>query len=150
MISKKLLDCVDKVNFINNMRGLKVPHKCKKVDLEIGRFKSEIGFNLDEQYKCLMEVVNGVWFNGMVIFPLSLNEEEEETIIEANLEFQDLFEEDYIYYGNFDDELYCYNVKEKEYQAIEYSSDYAWNRFGTAEEMFIYMIERGLSSVDLS
>lgn len=104
------------------------------------KFKRKIGFKLDEDYLLLMEKMNGVYFNGMNIFPIKKTLDDE-SIMERNEELRDSFE-DYIFYGNFDEELYCYHIESGDYQGIAYDSDYAWKSFASINEMFIYMMKR--------
>lgn len=106
------------------------------------KFKRKIGFELDQDYLLLMEKMNGVFGNGMSIFPIKKTLHDE-SIMERNDELIDAFE-DYIFYANFDEELYCYNIQEKEYQAIAYDSNYPWKHFKNIEDMFIFVLRRCL------
>ena len=106
------------------------------------KFKRKIGFELDKDYLLLMEKMNGVFCNGMSIFPIKKTLHDE-SITERNDELIDSFE-NYIFYANYDEELYCYNIEEEEYQAIAYDSDYPWQKFSTIQEMFIYVLRRCL------
>jgi hypothetical protein len=106
------------------------------------RFKKRIGHGLDDTYLALMAKSNGVMFNGMKIFPLSKHAHQDETIVIANEDMHEHLSEDYIFYGNFDAELYGYHIETGEYHAIEYSCDSVWDKFISADAMFIYMINR--------
>jgi hypothetical protein len=152
MISEELKRCLDKVNqiidqkaFLHREQGV---HK-RALETESLRFKKEIGLALDDTYLALMAKTNGVMFNGMVIFPLHKHQYRDETITQANEDLREHYSEDYLFYGNFDEELYCYHIPSGGYQAIEYVGEPVWNKFDSADEMFIYMIKRGLSSVGI-
>lgn len=119
------------------------------VNLASKRFEKEIGIELDKVYLELSLYYNGILFNGMVIFPLLKHNNFNETIIQANIEFRENLYKEYIYYGSFDEELYVYNIKESLYYAIEYSSGRVFKNFLNIDDMFIYMIKRSLSSVNI-
>ncbi len=106
------------------------------------KFKRKIGFELDKDYLSLMEKMNGVFWNGMRIYPIKKTLDDE-SIMEMNEELRDSFE-NYIFYANYDEELYCYHIELNEYHAIAYDSDYPWKNFNSIEDMFIYVLKRSL------
>jgi hypothetical protein len=109
---------------------------------ESARFTENTGLTLDAEYLALMAVTNGVLFNGMTIFPFRKHEHCDETIAQANDDMREHLSDEYLYYGSFDEELYCYHIPSAGYQAIEYAGMPVWEYFESANAMFMYMMNR--------
>jgi hypothetical protein len=153
MISEQLQLCLNRINQEIDDDDYEYREEgCDERDLESEslRFKKHIGLGLDDEYLALMSETNGVLFNGMIIFPLRQHEHCDETIAQANEDLREHFNKDYLFYGNFDEELYGYHTISGEYHAIEYAGEPVWNQFDSADDMFIYMIKRVLSSVGIT
>jgi hypothetical protein len=152
MISDKLQQCLDKMNQVIDQKSfLHREGGCdeRTIERESVSFTTQVGRALDETYLALMSNANGVMFNGMVIFPLCKHAHRDLSIAQENEDLREHFSEDYLFYGNFDEELYCYHIPTEKYLAIEYATDSPWEQFASADEMFAYMIKRGLSSVGI-
>jgi hypothetical protein len=153
MLSDELQKCLGKVNAEIDHDAYEFREEgCDKRTLETEslRFKKVTGLTLDEDYLVLMAQSNGIMFNGLVIFPLRQHANYEETITQFNDDFRDHYNDEYLFYGYYDEELYCYHTPSCEYQAIEYVGEPVWKKFDSASDMFIFMIKRGLSSVGIS
>lgn len=141
----KLEALVDQVaEQLRGRPGPAVPDPCGEEDIAIAdaSFKAAFGQPFPEAYKRVLRHANGVSYNGLVIWPAKLEGIFDESIYQANATLREDFSGDYIYYGNMDEELYVFDLKTREYCAIEYVGKPVWKRFESAEEMFEFMLER--------
>lgn len=116
----------------------------RTIETESLRFKKKTGLNLSNEYLDLMAETNGVLFNDMVIHPLRKHNNHDETILQFNEDMREQFSDEFIYYGKFDEELYCFHIPSGQYQAIEYVGSQPWKVFDSADSMFIFMMKRRL------
>jgi hypothetical protein len=145
MISKELKQSLDRLNQeIDDDEYEYRETGCdgRTIESESMRFQENTGLTLDAEYLALMAVTNGVMFNGMTIFPLRKHEHCDETIAQANDDMREHLSDEYLYYGSFDEELYCYHIPSAGYQAIEYAGMPVWEYFESANAMFMYMMNR--------
>lgn len=145
-ILTKIETLVDQAN--ERMRGspgaISGPCSEEEIAAADARFKAAFGQPFPEAYKRVLRRANGVYYDGLVIWPAKTEEFFDETIHQANNSLSQDFSEDYIYWGNMDEELYVFDLRTRGYCAIEYVGKPVWMRFENAEEMFVFMLERAL------
>ena len=101
--------------------GLTIPPPCSEDEI----LKAEKAFNakfkgdFPDAYKRVLRRANGISHNGLTVWPAKREPLFRETILEANVDFQENFSDDFIYYGQWDEELYVFDLRTKEYCAIE-------------------------------
>lgn len=115
---------------------------------EVARLKQAVSaqFNyiLPPAFEQLLSYSNGVLFNGLTIWPTDKYWVFHESFIDANTNLRNSFDNQIIYFGTRDEELYIYNPNSEMYQAIEYVGKSEWACFTDAEEMFEFMLARAL------
>lgn len=141
----KLDDLVDQAT--EQLKGRPVPaipQPCieKEIAEAESNFTAAFGKPFPEAYKRILRRANGISYNGLVIWPAKPESLFQETIYKANATLREDFSEDYIYYGNMDEELYVFDLRTQEYCALEYVGKPIWKHFSSAEEMFTFMLER--------
>lgn len=106
-------------------------------------FLREFGQELPHAYRRVLAVADGVDHNGLTIWPVQhCHPPFRQTLIEANRDLRDSFNEDYLYLAQLDEELYVYDTRQAEYQAIELVGQPVWERFDSDEDMFVFLLER--------
>lgn len=108
------------------------------------RFKSKFGFEWPEAYWTVMSVCNGIRFNGMKIHPAVESPGFRETLEQFNEDLRESFFEGFIYLGQRDEELYVWDEKRRLYCATEFAGRPIWREFTSADEMFTFLLRRGL------
>lgn len=115
---------------------------------EIVRLKQSFQFKFDYVLPLIFEELlgfsNGVLFNGLTIWPTDKYWLFQESLIEANSNLRESFNDQFLYLGTRDEELYVYNQSARSYQAIEYVGEAEWANFSDAEEMIVFMLTRSL------
>ncbi len=107
-------------------------------------FFKKFNYNLPAIFEKLLSLSNGILFNGLTIWPTHKYWLFLESFIEANTHLRESFNNNLIYFGTRDEELYVYNLQVETYQALEYVGEAEWNDFATADEMFEFMLSRAL------
>lgn len=113
-------------------------HALKKTVFE------KFNYILPSSFEKLLVCSNGVLFNGLTIWPTKKYWLFHESFIEANLQLRESFNNNFIYFGTRDEELYIFNVEKQQYQAIEYVGEAEWETFKDAEKMIQFMLARTL------
>jgi hypothetical protein len=108
------------------------------------RFKSKFGFELPDAYWVVMSVCNGIRFNGMTICPAVQSPGFRETLEQFNEDLRDSLYSRFIFLGQRDEELYVWDETRRMYCATEFSGRPIWREFSSAEEMFTFLLRRGL------
>jgi hypothetical protein len=116
--------------------------------VEINKLKNEFlsnfQFTLPDIYTQILSFSNGILYNGLTVWPTHKYWLFRESIIEANKNLRDTFNDQFIYFGIRDEELYIYNVPEQKFQAIEFVGQPVWTQFSDADEMMKFMLQRAL------
>lgn len=120
------------------------PNPCSEdeIDQLAQLFERKFKFPLPEAYKRVLRRANGVLHNGLTIWPAKPEKAFRETLVEANDDLREHFSMDYLYFGQRDEELYVYDLRRKEYCAIEFVGKPVWKQFLNAESMVEFMLER--------
>lgn len=105
-------------------------------------FRDEFGHDFPAAYKRILALTNGVYFDGMTIWPAMPEPGFEESILQANRDLRETFSEDFIYFGQNGEELFVLNLKTGCFCAIEFVGKPVWAEFADADEMFRFMLER--------
>jgi hypothetical protein len=120
------------------------PAPCDEGAIEAAgrRFMQAYGERLPDAYKRILRVSDGVLHNGLTIWPVAPHPVFRQTIFEANEDLRDSFDERYLYFGQWDEELYVYDLPRQRYCAIEFVGKPVWNEFDNDEQMFEFMLRR--------
>lgn len=121
------------------------PAPCDSAAIERARreFRRALGVDLPDAYCRVLAVADGVDHNGLTLWPVQHHALPfRQTLIEANLDLRDSFDEDYAYLAQLDEELYVYDSRTHEYLAIEFVGRPVWAKFASAEEMLAFALER--------
>jgi len=106
-------------------------------------FEREFGSALPEVYRRVLAVADGVEHNGLTIWPARHRGFPfRQTLIEANQDLRDNFDEALLYLAQLDEELYVYDPRSEQFQAIELVGMPVWETFASAEEMFLFLLQR--------
>ncbi|MFJ4143734.1 SMI1/KNR4 family protein [Pseudomonas sp. NPDC089734] len=124
-----------------------VPQPCPEQSIMQAEaaFKQALGVEFPEVYKRILRRANGVMYNGLTIWPAVSEPLFQETLLEANNDLRDAFSEEFIYFGQLDEELYVLQLNSQTYCAIEFVGKPIWKRFRDAHEMFEFMLNRAFS-----
>lgn len=106
------------------------------------RFMQAYGEPLPAAYQRILRVSDGVLHNGLIVWPVAPHAVFRQTLFEANDDLRDSFDERYLYFGQWDEELYVFDTTTKRYCAIEFVGKPVWNEFDNDEQMFEYMLRR--------
>ncbi|MDG9882465.1 hypothetical protein N7650_06425 [Pseudomonas sp. GD04058] len=107
------------------------------------RFDQAFGSPLPAVYRQVWGVADGVNHNGLTIWPARhLGFPFQQTLIDANRDRRDLFDENLLYLAQLDEEFYVCDTRTGHYQAIEMVGMPVWKSFASAEEMFLFLLER--------
>ncbi|MDR2092798.1 MAG: hypothetical protein LBP58_05725 [Azoarcus sp.] len=121
------------------------PKPCDTATIERARreFRRALGIELPDAYCRVLVVADGVDHNGLTIWPVQqCNPPFRQTLVEANIDLRDSFDENYLYLAQLDEELYVYDTRTHEYLAIEFVGKPVWAKFASDEEMFAFLLER--------
>ncbi|MDU9392021.1 hypothetical protein ACIP1T_28180 [Pseudomonas japonica] len=121
------------------------PQGCAPALLERAaqQFRREFGSELPQACLRVLRVADGVDHNGLTLWPVNHRGLPfRQNLFEANRDLRDSFDEDLIYLAQLDEELYVYDTRSREYQAIEMVGLPVWEQFASAEEMFLFLLER--------
>lgn len=119
---------------------------CTQGEIEAleAEFHKKFNTKLPEAYKQLVGLLNGVDFNTLFIWPLKAGSFFPKNLLQINTELRHTFSEEFFYFGKMGEELYVYNIKNKNFSAIDYVDKSIFKQFDTAESMFIFMLETSL------
>ena len=106
------------------------------------RFHHSFGCVLPEAYKRVLQCADGIYHNGLIVWPIGKSPLFHETIFEANENLRESPDDDFLYFGNMDEELYIFDIQRQQYCAIEYAGRSIWNEFKDDLEMFEFMLQR--------
>lgn len=140
-------DLVDNITlFLKDGAASAIPRPCSEDEISKAEtaFSAEFHHVFPEAYKRVLRRANGLAHNGLIIWPAAPESLFQETILQANTDQRENFSDDFIYYGQIDEELYVFDINTEKYFAIEYVGKSVWKKFESAEEMFEFMLKRAL------
>jgi hypothetical protein len=122
------------------------PGPCPDGDIQAAEraFREEFGRDFPNGYKRLVALSNGVYFDGMTIWPATPEAGFEETILEANRDLRDTFSGDFLYFGQNGEELFALDLRTDRFVAIEFVGKPVWAEFADSVEMIRFMLHRNL------
>ncbi|MED4014646.1 YrhA family protein [Sutcliffiella cohnii] len=101
------------------------------------------GFTLPDEYKHFLMIVNGLDFNGLVIYGVDNNllETEIEEVIPGFIESNAIWYENewlkqFVFFGDSDIALYCYDLDQKVYLELDKPSCTIMNTFHDFNSMY--------------
>lgn len=107
------------------------------------RFGQAFGSELPAVYRRVWAVADGVDHNGLTLWPAEHRGLPfRQILLDANRDLRDLFSEHLLYLAQLDEELYVQDTRTGQYQAIELVGMPVWETFASAEEMFLFLLER--------
>lgn len=110
------------------------------------RFELIFGIAMPDVYKRSLKFTNGMFFNGLKLFPLFPTPFFEEDIFEYNEDVNGP-EPDRVIFFTIDDELYIYDNESNKFAASEHYGG-IWKEFDSAEEMFEFGFKRVFEDPD--
>ncbi|USK34304.1 SMI1/KNR4 family protein [Bacillus sp. F19] len=125
-------------------------------DTEIIKMKQHIkqkfgNIALPESYIEFLKIVNGLDFNGLVIYGVDkvLTDKEEDEEIQGFIETNELWYENdwkkqYIFFGDSDTAWYCYDLKESMYEELDKPSGTLIQSFDNFDSMLSDALETTL------
>jgi hypothetical protein len=126
--------------------GYPAIHPCTDSEIEDAnyQFTSEMGHGFPDGYIQLLRLTNGIYQNGLTIWPIKENIVLRESILEANRQLQDTLSDSYIYFAQLDEELYVFDRESKTWCGIEYVGLPVWIEFQSAEKMYEFILDRAI------
>jgi hypothetical protein len=120
------------------------PSACAEADIAEAdqRFSRLFGRTLPDAYKRVLRRANGAKHNGLIVWPIARHTIFRETIFEANTDLRENFDDRFLYFGQWDEELYVLDVGRQQYCAIEFVGKDVWIEFNDDVEMFEFMLKR--------
>lgn len=103
-------------------------------------FKRLVGHDLPEAYRELLRLSDGVYQDGLTLWPTVANEEFDESIVEANLSFRELVHDGYLYLGQRDDSVFVQDIATGRFLAVELNGLSDWEEFSSCEAMIEFML----------
>jgi len=92
------------------------------------------------EYINMVELANGIDFNGLVIY--SLKNESEESIYEVNdIWHENIHLKNYLFYADSDTSWYCYDVNNKRFCELDKPSGEVIQTYSTFDDMINVAIE---------
>lgn len=143
---RSIEDLLAAIRLKNDDWGEPTHDPCPADDIQSAEeaFRDEFGHDFPAAYKRILALTNGVYFDGMTIWPAMPEPGFEETILQANRDLRETFSGDFIYFGQNGEELFVLNPKTGCFCAIEFVGKPVWAEFADADEMFRFMLERNL------
>jgi hypothetical protein len=132
-------------------RSWSPPASEAEIDALARAFQRRFRHALPESYKRVLQVANGLHFNGMTLWPTARKTFPSmvwESLIEVNIDLREGFAEEFLYFGQMDEELYVFEPSTGIYKAIEYTCLDGWKTFKDAEAMLVYLLRRALAIFD--
>lgn len=128
----------------DSLREERRPPQCTdaQIDSADRAFTKQLGHPLPEAYKRVLYCANGLKHNGLIVWPIRPYFVFQQTIFEANEDLRDSLSDQFLYYGQWDEELYVFDLDRKRYCAIEFVGKQAWMEFEDDTKMFEFMMHR--------
>lgn len=106
------------------------------------RFAKEFNFALPEAYKRVLRRADGVMHNGLIVWSIDKHPIFRQTIFDANADMRENFDDRFLYFGQWDEELYVFDLTQQQYCAIEFVGKPVWIEFDDDVQMFEFMLQR--------
>ena len=147
---KKIMEEMQLIKKQFDKYGIKIPSGCSDAMITdfLSDFEQEFNYTIDLGYIEFIRTLNGLEFNGFIIYPCVKNEENEsvsgEDIIESNLTWIDGDESfmEKTVFAESDIDLYIKDLKTLDYQIVSKYSDEVFERFDSFEDLIVYGIKK--------
>ena len=142
MTIEELVDAMTK--YLAKDEVINVPRPCAESEILAAdsSFKSQFSQSFPEAYKRVLRRSNGVSHNGLTIWPLKPEPIFRETIFQANSDLRENFSDKFIYFAQYDEELYVFDIEKKAWCAIEFVGKPVWKQFSNPDEMIQFVLDR--------
>ncbi|MDP4176377.1 MAG: YrhA family protein [Bacteroidota bacterium] len=111
----------------------------------ISEFQEEVyedfGYKVPEEYTLFLSYINGVRFNGLVIYGVDdyiteCNNNEDTGFIESNeLWYENAWQKEYMFFGHSSITWYCYDMQKKTYLELDKPSGARGIEYSSFEEL---------------
>lgn len=105
-------------------------------------FRQRIGHPLPDGYQDFLRLSNGIYGDGVTIWPTAVANGFDETIVDANESFRELIHDGYLYLGQRDDSVFVQELSTGRFMAVEMNGLSEWAEFGSSEAMIEFMLAR--------
>lgn len=110
----------------------------------VKQFEREFEHSLPVAYQRLLRASDGVFENGLTIWPCTPYWEFNESVITANRDLRENISDDFFYFGLRDDSAFVMEIRTGRLLAIELSGLAEWTEFADFEAMIEFMLARAL------
>lgn len=126
------------------LREERRPPPCTDAQIEEAdrAFTAQFGRPLPPAYRRVLREANGLKHNGLTVWPIRQHFAFQQTVFEANEDLRENFSDQFVYYGQRDEELYVFDLGRQRYCAIEFVGKPAWREFDDDVQMFEFMMHR--------
>lgn len=140
---KKLLNQISKIE--QKYGGeLPPPAHPKEIELLDSLVNSRFGVKLPKQYISFLSLVNGLDFNGLVVYGVdgSLLQQKHDNIVYGLIETNEIWHENdwqkkYLFFGDSDIGWLCFNISSQKYEEIDKPSGTLMNEYNDFDSMLI-------------
>lgn len=126
------------------LRAERRPLPCSEAEIDAAdrAFARQFGHPLPEAYKRILRKANGLKHNGLTVWPIRPHFVFQQTVFEANDDLRETFSDQFLYFGQRDEELYVFDIGRQRYCAIEFVGKPVWMEFDDDTQMFDFMLRR--------
>lgn len=126
------------------LRAERRPPPCTEgqIDEADRAFARQFAHPLPEAYKRVLRRANGLMHNGLTVWPIRPHFVFRQTLFEANEDLRENFSDQFLYFGQRDEELYVFDIERHRYCAIEFVGKPVWMEFDDDIRMFEFMLHR--------
>ena len=105
-------------------------------------FRQRIGHPLPDGYQDFLRLSDGIYGDGVTIWPTAVANGFDESIVDANESFRELVHDGYLYLGQRDDSVFVHDLATGRFLAVELNGLSEWAEFGSCEAMIEFMLAR--------
>ena len=137
---------VEKIKEFSTMYGYESPVPATPSEISTLKHEFSVAYHmaLPQSFCELLSFSNGIIFNGLTLWPTRVYGHFHESLLDANENLRASFDDQFIYFGMMDEELYVYDTLKKYYKAIEFVGKAEWQTFPDCESMIKFMLERAI------
>jgi len=107
------------------------------------RALAELSAVVPQEYKDFLRVTDGLNWNGLFIYSSHNTDDYKHGFVDSNLDWRSYeINDDFVYFGNADINLYVYSIRDSEYQMLDRPSMDVYGSFRTFDEMLTEALKR--------
>ncbi len=147
-IHMRIEELVETIRAKNVAHGEPIaPRPCTKGEILAAEKKFMEWFDhpFAEAYKRILRKTNGIFCNGLTIWPIEKEPGFLETMLEANEQLEIYYSGEFLYFGEFEDNLYVFDKNSSEYVEMAFVGKSPRKRFENVDTMYEFMLERALN-----